>query len=138
VTPLFLQRAAALAAAALLAGTFAVALGATRSDEGDRALPEPAVGPGGVWPTAPAGVATVGRGRPSGCGWAVRSGTLGVVHPVLRCGVKIFVEHGGRRALTRVVAHAPVAEGRQLDLTPALAKRLGIEGVREIAWAYAR
>jgi hypothetical protein len=68
----------------------------------------------------------------------VLSGTAGVVHPVLPCGARIFVEYGGRRALTRVVAQSPVGPNRQFDLTPRLAKLLRLDGVREVRWAFSR
>jgi hypothetical protein len=133
------QRAAGLAAAALLAGVFGVALSDTRAgtDVGGT-LPKPAVGSWGGWSTAHAGVAAVppAGGRASVCGWLLRS--LGVLHPTLPCGAQLFLEYGGVQALTRVVGRGPVPQGRQFDLTPALAKRLHVRGVREIRWAYAR
>lgn len=134
------QRALALAGAALLLGVAAVA--ATGGSEGPRspALPRPAVGPGESWYTARAGIAPLppARGRPSACGWVLRPATLGVIHSVLPCGAKIFLAFRGRTALTRVVAHGPLPPGRQLDLTPALAALLGLEGVEEVRWAFAR
>jgi hypothetical protein len=50
----------------------------------------------------------------------------------------MFVEYGGRQALTQIVARFPVGQGRQLDLTPRLARRLGLDGVREVRWAFPR
>jgi hypothetical protein len=134
------QRLAALAAAALLVGMFGVALSEASQDSSVVGGPMPAVGPWGGWSAALAGVAGTVRpgGRPSDCGWIVNRRTLGVVHPVLPCGARIFVEYGGTRALTRVVARSPVPRDRELDLMPALAGRVGLEGVREIRWAYAR
>jgi hypothetical protein len=61
-----------------------------------------------------------------------------VLHPALPCGARIFVEYGSRQALTRVVARSPVGQGRQLDLTPRLAKRMRLDGVREVRWAFSR
>ncbi len=46
--------------------------------------------------------------------------------------------YGGRTALSQVVAHDPVPAGREFDLTPALADRLHLGGVRRVRWAYAR
>ncbi len=133
------QRVLALAGAALLLAVAAVA--ATR-DGGRRgpALPRPAVGPGEGWYLTRAGIVPPipAAGRPSACGWVLRPGTLGVVHPVFPCGVKLFVAYRGRTALTRVVAHGPVAAGRQLELTPALAALLGLAGVDEVRYAFAR
>jgi hypothetical protein len=140
VSPVFAQRAAALAAAALLTGVFGVALSEAGRGTTDARLPEPAVGVWGGWSTALAGVAPSAPrgGRPSGCGWLVTPRTLGVLHPALPCGARIFVEYGGRQALTQVVARSPVGQGRQLDLTPGLAKRLHLVGVRELRWAFSR
>ena len=134
------QRVAALAAAALLACVFGVALSQAGRGSSGPAVPAPAVGAWGGWSTALAGVSGQAPrgGNPSDCDWIVHRRTLGVVHPVLPCGARIFLEYGGTRALTRVVARSPVPRGRELDLTPALARRLGLDGVREIRWAYAR
>ena len=134
------QRIAALGAAALLAGAFGVALSQAGRDSRESALPEPAVGPWGGWTTVLAGVAPQAPriGRRSGCDWVVLPRTQGVVHPTLPCGARLFVEYGGRRALTQVVARFPVAEGHQLDLTPRLARRLGLRGARELRWAFTR
>jgi hypothetical protein len=140
MTPVLAQRLVALAAAALLAGMFGVALSQAGRESSETALPEPAVGPWGGWTTVLAGVAPAAprAGRRSGCDWLVLPRTQGVVHPTLPCGARIFVEHGGRRALTQVVARFPVGQGRQLDLTPWLARRLDLEGIRELRWAFPR
>ncbi len=134
------QRLVALAAAALLAGVFGVALSQAGRDSAETALPEPAVGLWGGWTTVLAGVSPAAprAGRRSGCDWVVLPRTQGVVHPTLPCGARIFVEYGGRQALTQVVARFPVGQGRQLDLTPRLARRLGLQGVREVRWAFPR
>ncbi len=140
MSAVFAQRAAAIAAAALLTGVFGVALSQAGRESTDTQLPEPAVGVWGGWSAALAGVAPSSPrgGRPSGCGWLVMPRTQGVLHPALPCGARIFVEYGGRQALTRVVARSPVGQGRQLDLTPTLAKRMRLDGVREVRWAFSR
>src|SRR6266404_3394193 len=51
-------------------------------------------------------------GRRTACGGVIHPETIGVSHPTL--------------------------PGRQFDLTDALARRLGLRGVQEIHWAYAR
>jgi hypothetical protein len=140
VSPVLAQRLLALAAAALLVGTFGVALSQAGRESDASALPEPAVGPWGGWTTVLSGVAPQAPrgGRRSGCDWVVQPGTQGVIHPTLPCGSSIYIEYGGRQALTRVVATLPVGQGRQLDVTPRLARRLGLEGVREVRWAFTR
>jgi hypothetical protein len=138
----FVERTLALGAAALLAGVLALALSDRGSGSGSSpsTAPRPAVGPGLGWYAVRAGVAErpSRRGRRTSCGWLVVRGTLGVVHPVLPCGARIFITYRGTRALTRVVAHGPVPQGRGLDLMPRLARRIGFDGVREIQWAFAR
>jgi hypothetical protein len=140
VSPIVLQRLLALAAAALLAGVFGVALSQAGRDSTQSALPQPAVGPWGGWTTVLAGVAPQAprAGRRSGCDWVVMPRTQGVIHPTLPCGARLYVEYAGRKALTQIVAKLPVGQGRQLDLTPRLARRLGLEGVRELRWAFTR
>jgi hypothetical protein len=134
------QRAAALAAAALLAGVFGVALSQAGQDDAKPVAPQPAVGAWGGWEDALVGVAAPipRRGRRSDCGWFLNRGTLGVFHPVLPCGARIFLDYGGREVLTRVVARSPVGENHEFDLTRALALRVGLDGERELRWTYAR
>jgi hypothetical protein len=136
----FLQRALALGSAALLAGVLALALSDRGSGGSGSTLPQPAVGLGAGWLKVSVGVAdAVGRrGRRTPCGWLIVRGTLGIVHPVLPCGAKLFVSYRGTEALTRVVDRGPVPQGRAFDLTPALAKKLRVKGVRELQWAFAQ
>jgi hypothetical protein len=140
VSLILLQRLVALGAAALLLGTFGTALSQAGRESSQSALPEPAVGPWGGWTTVLAGVAPQApqAGRRSGCDWVVVPRTQGVIHPTLPCGSRLYVEYRGRRALTQVVAKLPVGQGRQLDVTPRLARRLGLDGVREVRWAFTR
>lgn len=134
------QRLAALAAGALLACVFGVALSEAGGDGQAEVAPAPAAGSWGGWEPALVGVAPQipRRGRRGDCGWFLNRRTLGVFHPVLPCGARIFLEYGGRRVLTRVVARSPVGENREFDLTRALALELGVDGVRDVQWAYAR
>jgi len=134
------QRLLALTGAGLLAGVIAVAVAQQNEDSARASGPQPAIGQGAGWSGAVAGVARPYpvRGRRSRCGWLLRPGTLGVVHPVLPCGTKIFVELAGRRAYTQVVDRAPVPSREDFDLTAALAVRLGLSGTEEIRWAFAR
>jgi hypothetical protein len=98
------------------------------------------VGQGAGWTNAVAGVARgyPARGRSSSCGWLLRPGTLGVVHPVLPCGTKVFVELHRKRVYTQVVDRGPVPARDDFDLTAALAERLGLVGTEEVRWAFAR
>jgi hypothetical protein len=140
VNGLFAQRVLALAGAALLAAMLALAVAEQTRSSARAAGPQPAVGAGAGWYRAVAGVAPgfpVG-GKRSRCGWLLRPETLGVVHPVLPCGAKLFVDYGGKRVYTQVVDRAPVPSGEDFDLTSALADRVGLSGTREVRWAFAR
>ena len=136
----FGQRFLALAGAGLLAGVVAIAVAQQNESAARASGPQPAVGQGAGWSSAVAGVARdypVG-GRRSSCGWILRPETLGVVHPVLPCGTKLFVQLGGKQVYTQVVDRGPVASREDFDLTAALADRIGLAGTRRVRWAFAR
>jgi len=140
VTPSFSQRALALAGAAMLAGVLAIAVAHQTANTAQAAGPQPAVGAGAGWYSAVAGVAPSYPvdGKRSRCGWLLQPGTLGVVHPVLPCGTKVFVEIGSKRVYTEIVDRAPVPSAEDFDLTSALAARLGLTGTGDVRWAFAR
>ena len=138
MSPALAQRLAGLAAAALLGLIVALAIAERQSQaEPKRSGPQPAVLSASEWYRALAGVRSKLRAR-SACGWLLRSGTLGVGHPVLPCGAKLFIAYGGKRVLTRVIDRGPYSGGREFELTPALAKVVGLEGVQQIRWTFAR
>jgi hypothetical protein len=137
VTSTFGQRTLALAAAAMLAGVLALAVAHQNGTEAKAAGPQPAIGAGTGWYHAVAGVKVI-RSRHSSCGWLLEPGTLGVVHPVLPCGAKLFVEFEGKRVYTQVVDRGPVPAAVDFDLTAALADKLGLAGTRDVRWAFAR
>ena len=56
---------------------------------------------------------------------------MGFAHPVLPCGAKIYLGHGG--ILTQVVARGAIPGGVQFGLTDALAEELGIDAGRRSA-----
>ena len=134
------QRLLAVTGAGLLAGVIAIAVAQQNEGSARASGPQPAVGQGAGWTSAVAGVARPYplRGRRSRCGWLLRTGTLGVVHPVLPCGTKLFVEVHGNRVYTQVVDRAPVPARDDFDLTAALAERLGLTGTDDVRWAFAR
>ncbi len=136
----FSQRVLALAGAALLAAVLALAVAQQTRSSARAAGPQPAVGAGTGWYSAVAGRAHdyPVRGKRSRCGWLLQPGTLGIVHPVLPCGAKLFVEVGGKRVYTEVVDRAPVPSAEDFDLTPALADSVGLAGTRDVRWAFAR
>ena len=76
-------------------------------------------------------------GRKTACGGVITSETEGVAHPTLPCGVRIFITFHGHTVLVPVVDRGPYTQGREFDLTDALARRVGLRGVQEIHWSYA-
>ena len=77
-------------------------------------------------------------GRKTACGGVIGKDTEGVAHPTLPCGARIFLSFNGKTVLVQVVDRGPYVPGRQFDLTDALARRLGLSGVQEVRWSYAR
>jgi rare lipoprotein A (peptidoglycan hydrolase) len=77
-------------------------------------------------------------GRRTACGGVITENTEGVAHPTLPCGARIFITFHGHTVLVQVIDHGPYTAGRQLDVTDALARRLGLSGVQEIHWSYAQ
>ncbi len=136
-----LQRELSLAAAALLGAVVALAVAARdhTTTAGPSRLPQPAISQLSGWYRALAGVRTrpLARGA-SGCGTLLDPKTLGVDHPVLPCGAKVFVAYRGKTALTTVVDRGPLRPGYEFELTPALAELLGLTGIRTIRWSFAR
>ncbi len=141
MSPVFAQRLLALLAAAVLAAVGGVALG-SRNDHPARAastLPRPAISEMSGWYTALAAPRTRPlAGRPSACGTLLKPASLGVDHPVLPCGAKIFLSFRGRTVLTTIVDRGPFAPGHDFEVTPALAELLRLDGVQTIRWSLAR
>jgi rare lipoprotein A (peptidoglycan hydrolase) len=127
------MRAATLAAVALVA--IAVALAVSHRSHPTSALPAPA----GDWSTALAAPYTPSKGHTkSACGVTIDAKTIGVAHPVLPCGVKLYVEYKGKQVLTQVVDRGHTVPGRVFDLTEALARLLNVQGTQTIQWRFAR
>ena len=134
------QRQLALAGSALFAVLAALAFagGDESAAREPPALPEPAA-PEAEWSSALAGVRTRSlTAKPSACGFRLGPKALGLEHPVLPCGAKLYVRYGERTVLTQVLDRGPSAPGREFDLTPALAAVLGLRGVEPIRWTFAR
>jgi hypothetical protein len=138
VRPAVLHRLVVLAAVALLAGVGAVAL-ASRDDRGGTATQVRAVPtPDGGWYTAlAASRGPAGDAERTTCRLVLSGRSLGVTHPTLPCGAKIFVSYAGTELLTEVIDTRLKEPGRQFELTEALARRLELEGTQEIEWRFA-
>lgn len=140
MNPALAQRALLLAAVTLLGGVVALAIADRLTDaESSRNLPEAVAPPGGGWYEAFAGLEpSRAYGRATTCGHLLERSTMGFAHPVLPCGTKIYLGHGGKAVLTQVVAREATPGGVQFGLTDALARELGIERRARIRWRFAR
>jgi hypothetical protein len=139
MSPALAQRALLLAAVTLLGGVIALALAGRLDGAGSDDLPAAVGPPGGGWYEAVGARARAGLyGRPTACGHVIERSTMGFAHPVLPCGAKIYVGHGGKEVLTQVVARGPTPAGVQFALTDALARELGVEGRATIRWRFAQ
>jgi rare lipoprotein A (peptidoglycan hydrolase) len=140
VTTSVIQRIVWLAAVTLVVAIAAVAF-KRREGDGNRNIPDavPALGtPNGYYTSraAPYGP-TPGHSR-TACGDRFTKGLQGVAHPVLPCGVKIYIRFHGQEVLTQVLDRGPGVPGRDFNITKALADRLGLHGTQRIEWRYAR
>jgi rare lipoprotein A len=125
------QREAVLALVALLAAV--VALAVTYSRHSSSELPAPV----GAYSALAGSSGPSVFGKHTACGTVIGPETQGVAHPVLPCGVHVYITYRNRTVLTQVIDHGPYVPGREFDLTEALAKRLGLHGVQTIHWSYA-
>jgi rare lipoprotein A len=122
-----------LAGLALLAGAVALAVTSQTRHHKHRG-PEPV----GSFTALAGSSGPAAFGRKTACGGVVTPSTEGVAHPTLPCGARIFITFHHHTVLVQVIDRGPYQQGRQFDLTDALARRLGLSGVQEIGWSYAR
>jgi rare lipoprotein A len=127
------QREVALAGLALLAAAISLAITAQTRGESTNG-PTPV----GSYIALAGSSGPEAFGRETACGGTLNADTEGVAHPTLPCGARVFVTYHGTTVLTQVVDRGPYVAGRQFDLTAALARRLGLQGVQPIRWSYAR
>ena len=140
MTPAILQRTLWLAGITLVVAVAALAL-ARRDAGGRHDLPGavPVRGTPTGYYTSRAAPYGPSAGRPrTACGEAFTAKTQGIAHPVLPCGVKIYIRFHGKEVLTQVIDRGPNVPGRDFDITKALADRLGLHGTQTIQWRYAR
>ena len=134
MSPALLQRQAALAAAALLATLGVLAL----RDRSEGVAPLNPGAPPVQWESAVVGVLRpAAYERETTCGTTLDSGSIGVAHPVLPCGVDLVLSLGSKEVRTEVVDQRPVGGDREFDLTQALAQELGVDGRQTIRWRFA-
>ena len=133
MTPRLAQREVALAGLALLAVAVSLAVTAqTRNASSNAPQRE------GSYVALAGSSGPAAFGRRTACGGVIHPDTIGLAHPTLPCGARVFITYGGKTVLAQVVDRGPYVPGRQFDLTDALARRLGLRGVQQIRWAYAR
>jgi hypothetical protein len=135
-----LQRTIALAAVALVSVVGALALARAGSEDVNRSGAAQQVTVAETdWYTALAGSRGAARdAERTTCRRILTGRSLGVSHPVLPCGAKIFISYGGAEVLTEVIDTRMKRTGRQFELTESLAQRLGIEGTQQIRWRFAQ
>jgi rare lipoprotein A len=141
VTPAHVQRAVWLAGICFVAAIAAVAI--TRRDEGSSAnkIPEAVPVPGtknGYYTARAAPYSPTPSHPRTACGQRFTKTTEGVAHPVLPCGVRIYIRFHGKVVLTQVIDRGPNVPGRAFDLTKALANRLDLHGTQTVQWQFAR
>jgi rare lipoprotein A (peptidoglycan hydrolase) len=130
-------RVVGLAAVTLIAGVTAWAFIHNGGDGSKKkgALPRAA----GSWYTALAApYVETAKPKRGACGVLIGPRTMGVANPVLPCGVKIYIEFGGKQVLTQVIDRGPDVPGREFDVTRALAQTIGLSGTRTINWRFAK
>jgi hypothetical protein len=135
--PALVQRLAALAALALLAGVIAVAV-VSHEGDAEAQTPSSAAAPGGGWYRALAGMRELGKNaNRTSCGTRITGASLGVSHPVLPCGTKVVLLFDGKQVLTEVIDNRMTAAGRQFELTRLFADQLGLDGTQALRWRFA-
>jgi rare lipoprotein A (peptidoglycan hydrolase) len=126
------KREAQLALVALLAGAIGLAA-TTMTRKHSSNLPQPV----GSYSALAGSSGTKLFGRHTACGQVIGPQTIGVAHPVLPCGVRVYISYRNKHILTQVIDHGPYVPGREFDVTEALAQELGLVGVQRIQWSYA-
>jgi rare lipoprotein A len=81
------------------------------------------------------GIASVYSGQHTASGEHMNSGAMTAAHRTLPFGTKVtVVNHGnGRSAVVRINDRGPFVRGRVIDLSPAAARVLGIDGLTSVS-----
>jgi rare lipoprotein A (peptidoglycan hydrolase) len=136
----FVQRAVWFAGICFVLVIAAVAL-TRRGDSSAKSLPGAVPVPGtanGYYTGRAAPYSPSSADARTACGQAFTDKTQGVAHPVLPCGVRLYIRFHGREVLTEVIDRGPSVPGRDFDITKALANRLGLHGSQTIQWRFAK
>jgi len=140
VTPALVQRAVWLVGICFVAAIAAIAI--TRREGGNnRNLPGAVVVPGtknGYYTARAAPYGPTASHPKTACGQLFSKTLQGVAHPVLPCGVRLYIRFHGEEVLTQVIDRGPNVPGRDFDITKALANRLDLHGAQTIQWRFAK
>ena len=71
-------------------------------------------------------------GSTTACGEVLHKNTLGVANKTLPCGTKVALYYQGRSIIVPVIDRGPYVQGRDWDLTQAVAQLLKVDGVAQI------
>ena len=141
MTPTLVQRAVWLAGICFVAAIAAVAITRRDADSSKKNLPSAVAVPGtknGYYTARAAPYGPSAAHPRTACGRPFTDETQGVAHPVLPCGVRLYIRFHGREVLTQVIDRGPNVPGREFDITKALANRLDLHGTQSIQWRFAK
>lgn len=141
MTSTLLHRAVWLTGICFVAAIAAVAITRRGHDNGDKNLPGAVVVRGtasGYYTARAAPYGPTAEHPRTACGRPLTNATQGVAHPVLPCGVRLYIRFHGHEVLTQVIDRGPNVPGRDFDITKALANRLGLHGTQTIEWRFAK
>jgi rare lipoprotein A (peptidoglycan hydrolase) len=136
-----LHRAVWLAGICFVAAIGAIAITRRDTERANQHLPSAVAVPGtknGYYTARAAPYGPTAAHPRTACGRPFDKTTQGVAHPVLPCGVRVYLRFHGREVLTQVIDRGPNVPGRDFDVTKALANRLGLHGTQTIQWRFAR
>jgi len=129
--PLVAQRQLVLAGLAILAAGGSLAI-IVRDRPGAASFPPPV----GSYTALARSSGTRFLGQTTPCGVVLRRRTIGIVNPVLPCGMRLYVVYGGQHILATVVDQRLQGNAHGFEVTPALAQRLGLHGIKRVRWSY--
>jgi len=141
VSHFFVRRAVWLVGICFVAVLAAVVISRRTGRDNDTSLPGAVPVPGTTngYYTGRAAPYSPSAAHPrTACGQPFTDETQGVAHPVLPCGVRLYIRFHGREVLTQVIDRGPNVPGRDFDVTKALADRLGLHGSQTIQWRFAK
>jgi rare lipoprotein A (peptidoglycan hydrolase) len=141
VSPVLVRRTVWLVGICFVAALAALVISKRTGRSSNTSLPSAVTVPGtdnGYYTGRAAPYSPTGARARTACGQPFTDKTQGVAHPVLPCGVRIYIRFRGREVLTQVIDRGPTVPGRDFDITKALANRLGLHGSQTIEWRFAK